>query len=548
MPFQVKVMGGHDKGVTLPNAVIDDRPDLPWRGLMIDIARNYQTPKTLNAILMLMAANRLNRLHFHFADDEAWRLEIPGLPELTEVGARRGYTTDEHEHLTQIFAGDGNPDTKEGTANGYFTRDDFMNMIRTAHVMGIEVIPEIESPGHARAAIKAMEKRHRNGDDTYRLIEDGDTSRYTSAQSFHDNIMNPALEGPYRFMDKVTDEIIAMYREAEVPLPAIHIGGDEVPRGAWDGSPSARRFMDDKKLETQTQLHAEFVRRIADMLAAKGVRTSGWQEIALGHDKAFNDAVRPNVYSVNCWSTLGSHGNLGVTDRSVTAGYPTVLSNVNHLYFDLAYSPHPEEKGLSWGGYVDEYSAFNAYRSKLCPASDSLMAAAAANADIKLIPGSKGNVIGLNAHVFAETMRSSRQLFTYLMPKIFGLAERAWNNDSTYTTAQFTTIIGDKELPMFSSVDGMAIHMRQPGIKIIDGLVHMNAPYSLSADPSHVAEQPTNIAGTGVIRYTLDGSTPTDASPVYTAPFALPDGTTVVKAILQRNNATSVPTYLYVGR
>lgn len=512
VPFQTKVMGGRDKGVVLPNAIIDDKPDFPWRGLMIDIARNYQTPATMQGILRLMVANRLNRLHFHFADDEAWRLEIPGLPELTEVGARRGYTTDEHEHLVQIFAGDGNPDTKTGTANGYFTRKDFIDLIKTAHVFGIEVIPEIEMPGHARAAIKAMEKRHRRGDDRYRLIEDGDTSRYTSAQSFHDNVMNPALEGPYRFVDKVTDEIIKMYREAEVPLPAIHIGGDEVPRGAWAGSPSARALMKKKGFDSQTQLHAAFVRRISDMLADKGVKISGWQEIALGHDDAYNDAVRPNVYSVNCWSTLSSHNNNGVTDRSVRAGYPTVLSNVNHLYFDLSYSAHPEEKGLTWGGHVDEYSSFNAYRSKLCPASDSV-----------------GGVIGLNGHVFAETMRSPQQLYTYLIPKIFGLAERAWNSGPTYTEAQYTAIIGERELPMFSSVKGMAVHMRQPGIKIIDGLVHMNSPYR-----------------GGEIRYTTDGTMPDASSPVYTAPFALPAGTAVIKAVLIRNNAVSVPTYLFL--
>ncbi len=535
--FQVKVMGGRDKDVVLPNAVINDYPDLPWRGLMIDIARNYQSPKTLQGILRLMAVNRLNLLHFHFADDEAWRLEIPGLPELTEVGARRGYTLDEHEHLVQIFAGNGDPNTANGSANGYFTRQDFIDLIKTAHIFGIEVIPEIESPGHARAAIKAMEKRHRRGDDRYRLIEDGDTSRFTSAQAFHDNVMNPALDGPYRFMDKVTDEIIQMYRDANVPLPAIHIGGDEVPRNAWSGSPSAKAFMAENRLNTQTELHAVFIRRITEMLAKKGVKTSGWQEIALGHDENFNKTIRPNVLSVNCWSTLGSKDKLGVTDRSVLAGYPTVLSNVNHLYFDLSYTSHPEEKGLTWGGFVDEYAAFRAYRSNLCPSSVTLEtlskqnnSATTVNYDdknIPIVPGSRGNVIGLNAHVFAETMRSPEQLYTYLIPKIFGLAERAWNNDSTYTEAQFTTIVGERELPFFGKV--LPIHMRQPGIKLIDGKIHMNAPYS-----------------GGSIHYTLDGSLPTTESPVYTKAFALPNDKSVIKAIYVRNNASSVPSYLFI--
>ncbi len=512
VPFQVKVMGGNDTGVTLPNAVIDDYPDMDWRGLMIDIARNYQTPRTMQMILRLMVANRLNRLHFHVTDDEAWRLEIPGLPELTEVGGHRGYTTDEHEYLCQIFAGDGNPRTTTNTANGYFTRKDFIELIKTAHVLGIDVIPEIESPGHARAAIKAMEVRHRRGDDTYRLIHDGDTSKYTSAQAFHDNVMNPALESTYRFMTKVCDEIIKMYKEADVPLLAIHIGGDEVPRGAWNGSKVAIDYMKANNIADQHQLHAAFVSRMAKILASRGVKINGWQEIALGHDKEFDATVRPNVYGVNCWSTLMSHNRSCVTDSAVRAGYPTILSNVDHLYFDLAYSPHPEEKGLTWGGYVDEFSSFTAYRSKLCPASDTL-----------------GGVIGLNAHVFGETMRSSSQLYTYLIPKIFGLAERAWNNDTTYTAAQYNAIIGTKELPFFASV-GLNVHMRQPGIKIIDGSVYMNSPYTPSGD----------------IRFTIDGTEPTKDAEKYVAPFKVPEGTNVIKARLYRDNAESVTTYLFV--
>lgn len=498
--FYSKVLSRRDSLGRIPDVVIEDWPDMPWRGLMIDIARNFQKPQTMKVILALMASNRLNRLHFHITDDEAWRLEIPGLPELTDVGAHRGYTLDERTYLKQFFAGDGNPRTDTGTSNGYFTREDFIDLIRTAHNMGIEVVPEIESPGHARAAIRAMETRRLNcGDDRFRLIEDGDTSHYTSAQAFHDNIMNPALESTYRFMEKVIDEIASMYRDAGVPLIGIHIGGDEVPRGAWDGSTAVARLKEREHLQTQTRVHAYYVQRIAAMLAARHIPMHGWQEVALDHDEDYNKSIAPVAGGVNCWSTLSRQGNGNVTDRVLLAGFPTILSNVNHLYFDLAYSRDPQEPGLAWGGYVDEFSAFNAYAHRLCPAMDK----------------GQGKVLGLNAQVFGETIRSAAQLKTYLMPKILGLAERAWNCDSTYSEAQFNAIVGTRDLPFYAS-QSLNVHLRQPGIRLDGCMAHINSPYPTSTEV--------------VIRYTFDGTEPDQTSPIYTMPVTIPDNCREVRA------------------
>ena len=475
------------EGAVLPCVVIEDYPDLPYRAVMIDISRNFQRVADLQTVVQILARYRLNTLHFHFSDDEAWRLEIPGLPELTNVGSRRGYTLDEHNHMVQIFAGNGDPNTTEGTANGYITRGEFIEFLRYCDEMGITVIPEIESPGHARAAIKSMEARYRNtGDASYRLIEDGDTSRYTSAQAFHDNVMNPALPGPYKFMEKVIDEIALMYKEAGVPLTAIHIGGDEVPRGAWNGAPSALALIKNENLGGEKGLHAYFVKKLAAMLSQRGIKMHGWQEIAVGHTDEYNAEIAPLVGGVNCWSTLPSHGHGGVTREAVNAGYPIILSNVNHFYLDMTYNYHPLEKGLNWGGTVDEFNSLAGYPAELCPTDST----------------TRGRIIGVSGHVFAETMRSFPQLQSFLLPKMFGLAERAWNNNPTYTPAQFNNIIGNKELPRLT-VRGWAFHLRQPGVIVEEGMVKMNTPYSGA-----------------VIRYTLDGSEPTMKSPIYTEPFA----------------------------
>lgn len=509
---QARVASLLGRGGKLPAARITDWPDYDYRGLMIDISRNYQTPAEMARILHLMHRYGFNVLHFHVADDEAWRLEIPGLPELTDLGSRRGYTLDAAEFLPQIFGGDGNPDTTGNSANGYFTRQDFINTIKLANSLGIRVIPEIESPGHARAALLAMEKRYRDtGDDTYRMVDPDDRSQFTSAQSFHDNVMNLALPGPVRFMTKVGSEIQKMYNEAGVPLPSIHIGGDEVAKGAWTGSPVAKAYMDKHGITNERDLHLIYIRELLDEYNKLGIPISGWQEIAVGHDDDFNNAVRPHVVSVNCWSTLGPHST--VTRRSAEGGYPTVLSNVDHFYMDMCYNYHPDELGLTWGGTVDEFDALHGYPAQLCPV-DSVAAR---------------NIIGLSGQLFSETVRTPEMLETYLLPKMLGLAERAWNADSTYTDAQFNSVIELGEIPYWASA-GYNFHLSQPGIIVDNGKLHMNAPYAAAQ-----------------IRYTLDGSDPTATSALYTGPVDAPAaGQVRAKAFLPHAGKQSLTSILYI--
>lgn len=503
------------KTISLPNAQILDWPSLPYRGIMIDISRNYQTPDEIHRIIDLMADYGLNRFHFHIVDDEAWRLEIAELPELTEVGARRGYNFDATgEYLPQIFAGNGDPDNTQGTANGYFTREDYISVLHHADSLGIAVIPEIESPGHARAAINAMALRaSRLGDESLILRERDDESTFTSAQSFHDNVMNPALEGPYRLMDIVADELLAIYREAGVPLLAIHIGGDEVPHGAWNGSKAVAALMEREGFKSDKEIHAYFVKRIRDLYATKGVKISGWQEVALRHPEDYNKEVVPSVYSINCWQTLPVNGVSTVTNDIAGAGYPIVLSNVQHFYFDMSYSYHPEERGLSWGGTTDEFSALHGYPARLCTTP---------NAKIE----------GVSGHLWAETIRSAAGLETLLLPKMLGLAERGWNPDSTYTDKDFHAVILN-EIPRWEA-NGLTYHVRQPGIKLLNEGSHftVNSPYP-----------------DAVIRYTLDGTKPTEKSEVVKPGEEVAVGdASRIRATLWLNGHPSVTSILFTGK
>lgn len=503
----------YGKGVvSLPNAIISDRPSLPYRGLMIDIARNYQNPEQLRRILDLMAVYGLNTLHFHPIDDEGWRIEIDALPELAEVGSRHGYHFGSGDILPQSYAGDGNPTTTTGTANGYFTRQDYIDMIRYADRLGITVIPEIESPGHARAAIYAMKKRANDtGDKSLLLTEEGDTSVYTTPQYFHDNIMNPAIEGPYKFMEIVGDAFIDMHKEAGVPLKAIHIGGDEVPYSAWSGSLAIAELKKKENLKDNKQIHAYFVKRLADIFAKKGLKISGWQEIALRHTDEYNREVVPQIYSINAWNTLPVAGENAVSDDLAAAGYPIVLSNVEHFYLDMAYSNNPEERGLTWGGTTDEFSALHGYPSRLCT-----------------VPNA--NIVGISGHVWAETIRNRANQETMLLPKMLGMAERAWNTDSTYTDAEFHAVVVN-EIPTWEAA-GLAYHLRQPGIRLVDSgkCFTVNSPYK-----------------DAVIRYTLDGSKPTESSPVIKPGEKVEvAGATHIRATLWLNGHASPTTLLLV--
>lgn len=496
-----------DASGRVPEADIENWADYAYRGMMIDVARNFIGKEDMKSLIDLIARYGLNILHFHLGDDEGWRVEIPALPELTAVGARRGYTeTDDVPFLKGIYSGDGNPDATDTPANGFYTVDEYVEILRYADSLGVAVLPEFDSPGHSRAAIRAMEWRYRNtGDASLRLIHDGDTSRYTTAQALHDNIMNPAVEGCYKFWGIVFDGIKDIYARAGVELPAVHIGGDEVPNHAWDGSGLAQALMRRNGMKHQRDLHAYFVERVAQLAAERGLAIAGWQEMALDHSKAYNDAVRPSTIAVNCWTNAGDKGS-----RIAAEGWPLIISNVDYIYFDQTPNTHPEEPGLTWGGLVDEFRPLHATIDALCPAD----------------PATQANVAGISGHLFAETVRSRAMIERYILPRMLGLAERAFHARPTLTDAEYFGAI-TAEMPRWQA-EGRDFYMRHPGIRLRDGKIEMNEPY-----------------GIGEIRYTLDGSQPTRQSALYTGPF-VPGDAAQVRARLFAGPAESVTSLLYL--
>ena len=391
---------------------IEDEPDLPHRGLMLDIVRNYYPADSIKRVIDVMAEYKLNVLHLHLTDDEGWRIEIPALPQLTQIGAFRGYTKDEKECLFPMYNGGWNPKDMRSTANGYITRNEFVDLLRYANARHIRVIPEIDMPGHMRAAKKAM-----GGMLTDSVLEQ---RQYVSAQHYTDNVIAVTREEAIPFVDTVISAIVAMYREAEAPLRVFHIGGDEVPNGALT-----------------KEEHQRFMDGVLAILQRYDLQPAGWEEVT---------HFCPVETQAICYSW---HNGEAKPLEMAEDGYPVILATANHLYFDFAYCNHHEEKGLNWGGYTDEYRAF------------------------EWEPLHHKNIIGLNAQLWAEVIRSFQQVEWQIYPKLFGLSERAWNTRSSMNVSTYNAIVYDICLPRLAA-DGHYFHLQQPGIRVKDGFVEMN--------------------------------------------------------------------------
>ena len=375
---------------------IEDWPDFPYRGFMLDVVRDFRTVDEVLEIIDLMASWKLNTLHFHLADDESWCLEIKDLPELTDYGAHHALPDWDLQETAAL----------KPTANGqignttFYTAEEYKQILRYAWERRITVIPEFDTPGHSRASIKAMQAyERRTGDSSFRLQAPADTSRYWSAQDFTDNVLSVYLPSVYKFYRLVFDEVIRLHKEAGVPLPAIHIGGDEVPDGAWSG-------------HDRHEMKELFTNGMLDLAEARGIRLAGWEDIAKGLEPETEERLKRSLYFLNVWNTDGIEG------------FPVVLSPAPYTYLDLAYSDAPDEIGLSWSGYVDERKTF-ALRPK----------------------DYKGDIIGVQAQLWSSQLRSFDDATYQMLPKALGVAERGWNAEPNSTFEQFYSIIVAREMP-----------------------------------------------------------------------------------------------------
>ena len=460
--------------------IIEDWPDFQYRGIMLDISRNFTKKKDLLKLIDLMSRYKANVLHLHMGDDEGWRVEIDALPELTSYGAFRGLpvmnadgTISEPDALQPTYSASLDRNDLSGTASGYYSHKDFVEILKYAKEHHVRVIPEFDTPGHSRAAIKAMEKRaERTGDPSCLLSEPGDTSKYVSVQDYTDNAVNVALESTYKFVETVFDGLIALYKEAGVPLETIHVGGDEVPEGAWIGSPACQALMKKNGWTSIDRLKDYYVSRVLDIAIRRGVKIAGWQELVLKLQPETEAKLAKGLDFTNVWTV--SHGREELPYQLANKGIKVIISSAPNAYFDLAYNDSKLERGHSWAGFVDERRSFSLlpfsmYRSVRWDDHGKIV-------DITKAPDGKTalekpeNILGVQGQLWSETLRSFDHVTYYLFPKALGLFERGWNASPAWegTTVsddprfmadfdKFYSIIHDKELPYYQSV-GISYH------------------------------------------------------------------------------------------
>ena len=473
------------KDGAVPSAVIEDWPDLPYRGIMLDVSRNFTTKENVLKLIDMLAHYKVNRFHLHFGDDEGWRIEMDGLPELTSYGAYRGIpvlkedgSIEEPDALMPTYCLTPDRNDTKTTGNGYYTRADFIEILQYAKARHMLVIPEFDIPGHSRAAVKSMAYRIRTtGDKTYQLQDLEDTSKYNSAQDYCDNVIDVSLPSTYAFIEKVFDGIIALYAEAGVPLEAVHIGGDEVPDGSWEGSPSCKALMEANGQTDVAWLKDYFTNRVLDIAEAKGVKIAGWQEVAQHLEPATYERIKRNLAFTNFWAI--SRGREKIGYDFANDGIPVVLSNSSNAYFDLAYNWSKTERGHSWAGFCDERRSFSLlpfdyYKSvRWDDKGQPKDLSAVSEGKPALTPEGKPFILGVQGQLWSETLRSFDHVTYYLFPKALGLFERGWNAAPAWaeTTApddpafvedfdRFFTIVAEREYPYYDSM-GISWHRHE---------------------------------------------------------------------------------------
>ncbi|OAN14098.1 beta-hexosaminidase [Photobacterium jeanii] len=358
----------------IPMVDINDHPHHGYRGMMIDCARHFHPLSRLKTFIDHLARYKFNTFHWHLTDDEGWRIEIDAYPELTEIGAWRGPNEalqPQYSHLSERYG-------------GYYSKAEIKELIAYAADRGITIIPEIDMPGHCRAALKSLP----------RLLQDpDDQSQYSGAQHYTDNILSPALTGTYQFITNVLTEVAALF-----PAPYVHIGGDEVPDGAWTESPACQAFMAKHGYREPMELQSHILRFANEVLRAKGKRMMGWEEVIKGGGVDSQTVI---------YSWLSEQAGL----QSAQAGFDVIMQPAQFTYFDLVQGYSPEEMGVDWAGKLPLDKVYS-YRPL---------------AELDPQDPVHQHLLGIQGALWCERVDTQQRFDHMIYPRLLALAEVCWS-------------------------------------------------------------------------------------------------------------------------
>jgi hexosaminidase len=516
-----------------PIIKVVDEPRFTYRGFMLDISRNFYGLSKLKEIVDLMAMFKLNHFDVKLSDDEGWRLEIPGLPELTEIGSKRGYTTDESDRLIPMY---GSGSTGGETGNGFLSKEDFISLLQYAKSKNITIIPQLSFPSHARASIVSMNARRNKllamgdvaGAEQYVLSDPNDKSEYQSAQLYNDNAINICMESSFTFFDKVVEEVAAMYREADVSFKQFGIGADELPYGVWEGSPICHNSVNGNLTGLDFEsLYNSALLRLKETVERHGAIMSGWEDFLLVHSKnsqsetklkeeRFNYGVIP--YS---WNNTWRGGREDMIYKLANAGFKTVMSNSSAFYFDMANDNDMDAFGLSWSGYVDYFDTWaidpqDIFANSVLNKKHNIQTDYISKTT-KLKPSKRDNLIGIQSQLWTETVTNDLILDQMLIPNLIVFAERAWAKQPDWISNtpakqeqkmmkdwnRFLNLLGKRTLRILNHQFPKFIYdLPKPG-----GIIKNDSLYVRSPFPGLE------------VRYSLDGSVPNHTSKIYQHPI-----------------------------
>ncbi len=349
-----------------------DQPRFPWRGSHLDTARRFFPVAGVARFLDILAYLKLNVFHWHLSDDEAWRLDIRAFPELTAIGSSRG-----PDAALPPQIGDG-----RHPSGGCYSHADVRALVAHAARLNIDIVPEIDIPGHSTAALAALP-----------ALADPDepADTYASVQGFANNALNPAVDLTWSVLEAVFDDLAELF-----PSPHLHVGGDEVAEGAWLASPLARRLMADLGLDGTEALQSHFMRRVQAMLARRGRKLAGWNEVANGGGVDMDGTL------LTVWqkATIGA----GLAAR----GYDIVMAPAEAYYLDMAHSGDWDEAGMSWAGATPLETTYVYEVGDDIPAD--------------LLP----RLRGLQSCIWAELIASRAHFNHLVFPRLAAVAEAGW--------------------------------------------------------------------------------------------------------------------------
>jgi hexosaminidase len=463
--------------VTLDAMRIDDAPRFAWRGLLLDSARHFQSVATVKSLIDAMALHKLNVLQWHLTDDQGWRIEIRKYPRLTQVGAWRVAAgaaerdIDPRTHRPRLYG-------------GFYSQAEIRDVVAYATARNITIVPEIEMPGHAMAAIVAYPELG---------SAEAPPSRVTSDWGILPYLYNTD-DKTFVFLEDVLNEVMSLF-----PGPYIHVGGDEAVKDQWKANPKIQARMKSLGLADENALQSWFISRIGAFLASRGRKMIGWDEILEG-------GIPPDA-TIMSWR--GIEGAI----TAAKAGHDTVLSPAPMLYFDGRQGAGSDEPpGRGHVLTLEDVYAFD-------PAPATLDAA------------QRAHVIGLQANIWTEHVRTDAQVSYMAFPRAAALAELGWSTAASHDWNAFRE-------RMAAQLD----RYRALGIGFASSAFAVRVASRFEDDHSAASISLSSQAGVGDIRFTLDGSEPQPDSSPYAGAFSVKLPATLRAGTFFHGRAVVAPT------